>query len=124
MKEKLYKRFVFLGLGVVISILPPVLAVFSFFPIWCAEGGEYVVSGFTALVLLLCALPLFRLIKKLLASPSVWVMWLIAFIVFFALSKIADEMVVISFVGFVSNVLGAILFRLAKKYEEHKNEEL
>lgn len=122
MKEKLYKSIILRALGVLVSVLPPALAVISYFPVWCAAGGEYVVSGFVLLLLLLSAMPLFNLIKRLLASPAVWVMWLVAFIVFFSLSRIAEEMVIISFVGFVSNVIGAILFKLAAGGD--RNEQL
>lgn len=122
MKANLYKGIILRALGVAVSVLPPAIAALSYFPIWCAAGGEYVVSGFVALLLLLCALPLFNVIKKVLKSPSVWVMWLIAFIAFFSLSKIADEMVIISFVGFVSNVVGAVLFRLAGSKEKNSDE--
>lgn len=122
MKAKLYKGIILRTLGIVVSVLPPAITALSYFPLWCAAGGEYVVSGFVALLLLLCVLPLFNIIKALLRSPSVWVMWLIAFIAFFSLSKIADEMVVISFIGFVSNVVGAILFKLAMGEGENSDE--
>ncbi len=122
MKAKLYKAIILRALGIAVSVLPPALAALSYFPIWCASGGEYVVSGFVAFLLLLCSLPIFNIVKKVLKSPSVWVMWLIAFIAFFSLSKIADEMVIISFVGFVSNLVGAILFKLARSEGEKTDE--
>jgi fumarate reductase subunit C len=50
-------------------------------------------------------------------SASSPVMWFIIFVTFFLLSKIADEMTVISFVGFVTNLIGTLLFNLAKKYD-------
>jgi Co/Zn/Cd efflux system component len=46
-------------------------------------------------------------------SPAAYVMWLIAFLLFFSLEKIAHEMTVISFVGFLSNLCGAVLFKFA-----------
>ena len=47
------------------------------------------------------------------------------FVLFFVLSKIADEMTVIAFVGFVSNLLGALLFKLSglKKVRGNDNEQ-
>lgn len=115
--DKLIKRILLRAGGLMLSILPPLAAILCYFPIWATEGGETVVSGFTALLIILAALPLYKALRKLLASPSVWSMWLIAFVVFLLLSKVAEEMVVICFVGFVSNLLGAALFRLARKYE-------
>ena len=51
-------------------------------------------------------------------------MWLIAFILFLSLSRIADEMTVISFVGLISNLIGSLIFKLARRYgkEDVKNE--
>ena len=49
-------------------------------------------------------------------------LWLVTFVLFMMLSRIANEMTVISFVGFVSNLAGACLFKAAKKYM-YKEEE-
>ena len=115
--DKLIKRLLIRISGIIISILPPLVAILSYFPVWVAEGGETVLSGFTALLIILAAMPLYRLLRRALASPSVWCMWLVAFILFLLLSRIADEMTVISLVGLISNLMGALLFRLAKRYE-------
>ncbi len=48
-------------------------------------------------------------------------MWFLCFALFFSLSKIADEMTVISFVGFVSNLIGAGVFKLAGRSGENEN---
>lgn len=101
-----------------VSVIPTGVAVLSYFPVWVAEGGESVLSGFTALLLILTAVPLYRVIRGLLRSPSAWVMWLITFILFLTLSRIADEMTVISLVGLVSNVVGALIYRAEVKKDE------
>lgn len=102
--------------GLAFSILPVCAAVLSYFPVWVARGGEAVVSGFTVLLLCLGFLPLLRAAKHYLASPSAHVMWFISFILFFLLSRVADELTVISFVGFLSNLVGAMFFKRAKRY--------
>jgi len=102
------------ALGLSLCILPPLLAALSYFPIWIAKGGECVASGLSVILILLCVFPLWKLIKRLLASPAVYTIWLIVFITFLSLSKIADEMTVISFFGFIGNVLGALCFRLSR----------
>ena len=63
--------------------------------------------------MLLCAVPLFKLVRRALSSPSAQMAWFAVFVIFFMLSRIADEMTVISFVGFVGNLVGAILFKTA-----------
>ena len=100
-------------IGLVLCVIPVSVAVLSYFPAWRAEGGEVLLSGATLLLLCMAAVPLYKLISAKLRSPAAYTLWLIAFILFFLLSNIAEEMVVISFTGFVGNLLGAIAFRLA-----------
>ncbi len=78
-------------------------------------GGEAVISGATVLLLAIAFVPVFNLIKKALKSPSAYTLWLISFILFFLLSRIANEMTVISFVGLVGNIVGAIFLKLGGK---------
>ncbi len=106
--------------GFILSIFPPVICTASYFPIW-KSGGE-AISGMVLILLLISALPLYKFLKRALASPASYTIWLILFLLFFSLSKIADEMTVISFVGLVGNALGAVLFNLAKKCGGDKNE--
>ena len=100
-------------LGLVLCVIPVSVAVLSYFPAWRAEGGEVLLSGATLLLLCMAAVPLYKFISAKLRSPAAYTLWLIAFILFFLLSNIAEEMVVISFTGFVGNLLGAIAFKLA-----------
>lgn len=106
--------------GVVISTLPVMLCTLSYLPIWQERGAGATLSGFTFLVVVACFMPLFKLLKRLLASPAAHTMWFLFFVLFFALSKIADEMTVISFVGFVSNLIGAAIFKMARIGTEQK----
>ena len=75
------------------------------------------ISGLCLVIMLVCALPLFRAIKRALYSPSAPILWLVIFLLFFSLSKIADDITVIAFVGFISNLIGAIFFKLGKGCE-------
>jgi chromate transport protein ChrA len=113
------KRLIFTLIGLVISVLPVVIATVSYFPLWCARGGQTILSAFALILIIIAAVPLFRLLRTAFKSPASYTVWLVLFIIFFALSKIADEMVVISLIGFVSNLIGAIFFRLGKE----KNKE-
>ena len=109
-------------LGVAVSTLPVALCTLSYIPIWQYRGGGATLSGFALILLLLCFAPLFRLVKRLLSSPAAHTMWFVCFALFFSLSKIADEMTVISFVGFVSNLIGAGIFKLAgRRSGENEN---
>ena len=98
-------------LAVCLSVVPPALATLSYFPLWREGGKLAVVSGFTLVLLLFSFAPLLKLFKKFLKSPTARELWLVLFIIFFALSKIADEMVVISLVGYLGNLLASLIWK-------------
>ena len=112
------KRRTLYALGVLFSTVPVIAAVLSYFPLWRERGSEAVLSGFSLLLLALATVPLARVIKERLRSPSAHLMWFLIFIFFYFFSKIADELTVISFVGFIGNLIGALLFRLSRRKTE------
>ena len=109
------------ALGLLFSILPPAVASLCYFPLWRAVGADVAISGLAAILLTVSFIPLIKLLKNKLKSPASWVIWLITFLVFFILSKVADQMVVISFAGLIGNLLGLALFRLSGKLEKRKD---
>ena len=119
MHDDTLKRHALTLLGILVSVVPTAGAILLYFPVWKSAGAVSVVSGFGILLLTLASVPIFRIIKERFKSPSAHVMWLVLFILFFALSKIADQMVVISFVGFISNFISSFIFRAARS---NKNE--
>lgn len=114
-KSSIFVSFGLHILGFLLCILPPAVCTLTYFPLWREVGYESCIAGGAALLLVICAIPLFKLIRRGLASFSSYMVWLILFLLFFALSKIADQMTVISFVGFVGNLLGAVCFWLARR---------
>ena len=100
--------------GLLLCILPPAAATACYFPLWTMRGASHTLAGGGVLILVLCAMPLYKYLKRLLASPASYLMWLILFLIFFCLSKIAEEMTVIAFVGFIGNLLGSLCFRMAR----------
>lgn len=66
-------------------------------------------------MLVICFIPLYKMIIRWLHSFSSYIMWLFLFLLFLGLSRIADQMTVISFVGFVSNLIGSFFFAAAKR---------
>jgi fumarate reductase subunit C len=118
------KRLLFNSLGLAISVIPVVAAILSYFPLWMVREDTSVLSGIAAILLCAALVPLYKYLGNLLRSPSAPLMWFAVFIVFLLLSKIANEMTVISFVGFTTNLIGSLFFKLAKRYgmEEDENE--
>ncbi len=65
-------------------------------------------------MLVLCFHPLMKHLRRIFATAASYVMWLFIFAVFLLLSQIAEEMTVISFFGFIGNLIGAVCFKFAK----------
>ncbi len=118
-----FKRILFFSLGLVICTVPVFTSIITYFPVWKEKGAAATLSGFTLLLLLMALVPLLSTVKNLLRSPAAYTMWFICFIVFLLLSKIANEMTVISFVGFISNLIGAFFIRVAKKMDVEEKDE-
>lgn len=99
--------------GFIICIAPPALCTLLYFPLW--KESAKALSGGVVLLLIIAAWPFYKTLKEKFKSPSASTVWLALFIIFFTLAKIAEEMTVISLVGFISNVFGAFIFRIAKR---------
>ena len=114
------KRLIFNSLGIIFSVIPVSVSIFSFFPRWVGREDASILSGISLILMLAALVPCFRYIKTAISSASAPVMWLVIFITFFLLSKIADEITVIAFVGFLGNLIGAVFFRLARVKDDRR----
>ena len=109
-------------IGLLFCVVPPAICTLSYFPLWTAVGGGRVIAGGAALLLVMCAIPIVKFLRKNFESFASYLMWLCAFLIFLLLSRIAEEMTVITFVGFVSNLIGAVFFAFAKRYKVKRDE--
>lgn len=101
--------------GLAFCILPPALATIFYFPIWREAGGGRIIAGGGVLLAVIFALPLFKWLNRILHRATPYVFWGVLFIIFFALSRIAHEMAVISLMGALGNIIGAIIFMVERK---------
>lgn len=108
------RRRVLYLMGMLCCVVPPLLATLSYFPLWAARGSEHMISGISLLLLLLCLCPMYKSVGVMLRSAASYMLWLVLFVLFFLLSRIADELTVISFFGFIGNLTGALFFRLSR----------
>ena len=106
-------------LGLSFCTLPPIICTLSYFPLWESDSGKSLAGG-VALLLAISALPLIKHLSRLLTSGASYVMWALIFLTFLSLSRIAEQMTVISFVGFISNLIGAVLIRIARGRKESR----
>ena len=109
------KRSVLRVIALTVCILPPAIATIAYFPVWVVREDTSVLSGMALLVLTIVLIPLMKYIKEKMESPSAPVIWMISILLFFLLSKIATEMTIISLIGFISNLIGTLIFKLADK---------
>lgn len=116
------KRLLFSFLGLSVCVIPVTVSIFSYFPLWISRGDASILSGLTLMLTALALIPLFKYIKEVLRSPSASTVWFLFFITFFLLSRIANEITVISLVGFIGNLIGALFFRLARRYDGKERE--
>lgn len=117
------KRLFFNTLGLAVSIIPVTAAILSYFPVWARRGDSSILSGISLVLVAIALVPLYKHVRAALRSPSAPMMWFFSFLVFLLLSRIADEMTVISFVGFVTNVLGSLCFKRARMYAPEVKDE-
>lgn len=116
------KRRVLKAAALAIDVGAPMAATLTQFPLWIERSAGATVSGLVILFAIMSAVPLMRYYKRILKSPSAPLMWGILFGILSALHVIIEEMLVISFVGLVSNVIGWGLFKLAGEEEKTEKE--
>lgn len=115
MKAKLIK-----GGAVALDVVAPLIATCTQFPVWVERSAEATVSGLFLMFAILCSIPLFKSLRGLLKSPSAPLIWGAVLAILLSLRTIVDEMIVISFVGLISNVIGWGLYKVADGIEAKK----
>ena len=122
MANKIVLRSIWRVIGLAVCVLPPVIATLMYFPLWRCVGGDKILSGGAVLLIAIAHAPIIRWLRERLATAANYSMWLVLFIVFWLLSSIAAEMKVISMTGFLSNLLGAFILKVADRIGEEKIE--
>ena len=100
------------SLAIVIDVGAPLAATFSQFPLWVEKSSEATVSGLFLVFAFLSSLPFIKQIKAYFKSPSAWVVWVVLFVLLVPLRNIIDEMLIVSLVGALANMIGAIIYKL------------
>ena len=114
------KYIVLRTVGLLFAVVPVTISTLLYFPLWRERGGAAALSGGVLLLLLISAVPLYRFLKEYLRSPSLTLVWLFIFLLFFTLSGIAKEMTVISFVGLIGNLICSGCFCIARTVGKRK----
>lgn len=109
------------SLGLLVSILPPLITTASYFPLWIERSATATVSGVAVFLAILCFVPLYKKILSTLRSPSAPILWTVLAVLMFVMKEIADEMFVVAVVGAISNLVGWAIFKLAKRLRRSDN---
>ena len=111
------------ALGALLCIAPPAVVTLCYFPLWVEKSSSATVSGLSLILILISIIPLFRIVKEHISSPSAPVVWLLVCLFCFAFKSIIDQILVISFVGAVSSVAGMFIFWARDKGEKKEEKE-
>ena len=110
------------GTAVAVDVAVPLTVALTQFPIWIEKSSEATVSGLFLLFAFLSSIPLLKHIKAFFKSPSIPVLWCVAFVLLMALRNIIDEMLAVCLAGVISNAVGAGIYRLGRYFEERQEE--
>ena len=100
-----------------LDIGAPLATTFAVFPAWVERSAGSTVSGTFVVFALLSSIPLFRFFKEIFKSPSTPLLWGVALVLLIALRNIVDEMIVISFVGVLSNTAGTVIYKYGEQLD-------
>jgi hypothetical protein len=107
-------------LALTLDVSAPLIATVSQFPVWIEHSAEATVSGVVLILAFFSCIPFLKYIISFLKSPSVPVLWLVIFALLSLLNNIIDQMIVVCFVGLISNSIGALIYKLGEKYTPRK----
>lgn len=119
MNDKVKARLI-KALALTIDISAPLIATLTQFPVWIEKSAEATVSGVVLLLAFFSCIPLLKYIKSFIKSPSVPIMWLIIFVMLILLNNIIDQMIVVCFVGVISNSIGTLIYKIGDKITSGK----
>ena len=114
------KRRMIKGTALTIDIVPPFIATLAQFPIWVDKSADATVSGLFIVLAFFSCLPFIKQIKAFMRSPSIPILWMVLFVMLSALSNIIDQMVIVCFVGMISNIIGTLLYKLGDRYNREE----
>lgn len=101
--------------GLTLDIVAPLIATITQFPVWIEHSAEATVSGVVLLLIFFCCIPFLKYITAFLKSPSIPILWLVIFVLLTLLNNIIDQMIVVCFIGFLSNSIGTLIYKIGDK---------
>ncbi len=117
-----HKVFILHVFGLLLCVVPPVIATLEYFPLWFSRS-ETAVSAISAILIALCCLPFIKQIKAYFrGTPASWVVWLVIYVLVAVFNKLAQGVETVAFIGALSNLLGGCIFRI-ERHIRHKGHD-
>ena len=105
------------GGALTLDVGVPLAVTFSYFPLWVETSAETTVSGLAVIFVLVSILPMLRVLKNVIKTPSAPMIWAAIAVMLVGLSKIIDQAMVIAVSGAISNVAGSAIYKAGEKIE-------
>ena len=99
-------------MAIVVDVAGPLVATLLQVPVWVQQSSKATMSGLFLLFAFFSILPFVKQVKMWLRSPAVWGIWIGLFVLFVILRNIIDQMVIVCFVGMISNIIGAGIYKV------------
>ena len=109
--------------AICLDVGAPLIATLTQFPAWVERSAGSTMSGIFVVFALLSAVPLFKTMGSMLKSPSSVLLWGIGFGLLLCLRTIVDEMIIICFVGLISNALGMGLYKIGEGLSKEDKQD-
>lgn len=110
-------------LGIAISVLAPLITAMTQFPVWTENVPKSQLGGMFIFTALLSCIPFLKHIRMQLKTPSAVTVWALLFLICWAMNKIIDELYLIALVGFIANVIGAVLCAVGNRLRAHAHNQ-
>lgn len=121
--KKRTKGKILKGTAVCLDVGAPLVATITQFPVWVERSAGSTMSGVFVVFALLSAIPLFKVVRSMLKSPSSVMLWGIGFGLLLCLRTIVDEMILICFVGLVANVIGTGIYKIGDGLDREEKDD-
>ena len=105
-----------IAIGIDVGV--PLAATLTQFPLWVEQSAEATMSGLCLVFIGLSVIPFLKVLKEYFKSPSSWVVFGLIFMILLLLRSILEQMLIVSFAGFVANLIGAALYGIGNNLQQ------
>ena len=106
-----------------VDVCVPMVVALNQFPLWVEQSAEATMSGICLVLIGLSIIPFLKQIREYFKSPSAWVVWGVILAILVLLRSIIDQILIVSFAGFIANIAGAFIYNIGKGFDKRKEKK-